>query len=69
VVSKQLAHARFSAGPDRAAASDPGSRAKAEFITDTPLANIFDGNRNVSTLRRPEIDVVIRRKTQGRDDP
>jgi hypothetical protein len=49
VVSKQLAHSRFSAGADRAAASEPGSRAKAEFVTDTPLANIFDGNQKVST--------------------
>jgi hypothetical protein len=49
VVSKQLAHARFSAGPDRAAAREPGSREKAEFVPDTPLANMFDGNQKVST--------------------
>ena len=48
MVSKQLAHARFSAGPDRVA-SEPGSRATAEFVTDTPLANMFDGNQKVST--------------------
>ena len=49
MVSKQLAHARFSAEADLAAASEPGSRAKAEFVTDTPLANMFDGTQKVST--------------------